>query len=67
VVLDVLEKAGIPMESAEIAMVPKNLLTLEGKNASGMLRMYELIEEHEDVQSVYSNFDMDEKDVEALA
>jgi YebC/PmpR family DNA-binding regulatory protein len=67
IVLDVLEKAGIPMESAEIAMVPKNLLTLEGKNASGMLRMYELIEEHEDVQSVFSNFDMDEKDVEALA
>jgi YebC/PmpR family DNA-binding regulatory protein len=67
IVLEVLEKAGIPMESAEIAMVPKNVLTLEGKNASAMLRMYEVIEEHDDVQSVYSNFDMDEKDVEALA
>jgi YebC/PmpR family DNA-binding regulatory protein len=65
--VETLEKAGIPTESAEIAMVPKNLLTLEGKNASGMMRLNEALEEHDDVQSVYSNFDVDEKEVEALA
>jgi transcriptional/translational regulatory protein YebC/TACO1 len=65
--VETLEKAGIPTESAEIAMVPKNLLTLEGKNASGMMRLSDALEEHDDVQSVYSNFDVDEKEVEALA
>jgi YebC/PmpR family DNA-binding regulatory protein len=66
-VVEALEKAGIPTESAEIAMVPKNLLVLEGKNASAMMRLNETLEDHDDVQSVYSNFDVDEKEVEALA
>ena len=48
-------------------MVPKNLMKLEGKNASGMLRLSEALEEHDDVQNVYSNFDIDEKELEALA
>ena len=48
-------------------MVPKNLVKLEGKNAGAMLRLSEALEEHEDVQSVYSNFDIDEKELEALA
>jgi YebC/PmpR family DNA-binding regulatory protein len=66
-VLEAITKAGIPNESAEIAMIPKNLLRLEGKNASGMLRLSEALEEHDDVQNVYSNFDVDEKELEALA
>ena len=48
-------------------MLPKNLLKLEGKNAQAMLRLSEALEEHDDVQNVYSNFDVDEKDMEALA
>ena len=48
-------------------MVPKNLMRLEGKNASAMLRLNEALEEHDDVQNVYSNFDIDEKELEALA
>ncbi len=66
-VLEALEKARIPVASAHIAMVPKNLVRLEGKNASGMLRLSEALEELEDVQQVYSNFDIDEKELEALA
>ncbi|MGH9673314.1 MAG: YebC/PmpR family DNA-binding transcriptional regulator, partial [Bryobacteraceae bacterium] len=66
-VLEALEKAGIPTASAEIAMIPQNLTRLEGKNAAGMLRLSESLEEHEDVQQVYSNFDIDEKEMEALA
>jgi len=57
----------IPSEDAAIAMIPKNLIKLEGKNASGMLRLSEALEEHDDVQSVYSNFDIDEKELEAMA
>ena len=48
-------------------MVPKNLIKLEGKNASAMLRLTEVLEDHDDVQNVYSNFDIDEKELEALA
>ena len=66
-VLQAIRSAGIATESAEIAMVPKNLVKLEGKNAQGMLRLSEALEEHDDVQSVYSNFDVDEKELEALA
>jgi YebC/PmpR family DNA-binding regulatory protein len=66
-VLQAIQKAAIPTVSAEIAMVPKNLITLEGKNASGMLRLTEALEDHDDVQSVFSNFDIDEKELEALA
>jgi transcriptional/translational regulatory protein YebC/TACO1 len=39
---------------------------LEGKSAAGMLRLNDVLEEHEDVQNVYSNFDIDEKEMEAL-
>jgi transcriptional/translational regulatory protein YebC/TACO1 len=66
-VLEAITKAGIPTEAVEIGMVPKNLIRLEGKNASGMLRLSEVLEEHDDVQNVYSNFDIDEKELEALS
>ena len=65
--LEAVKKAGFKPESAEIAMVPKNLLKLEGKNASGMLKLTEALEDNEDVQNVYSNFDIDEKELEAMA
>ena len=66
-VLEVLRKAAIPTESAEVGMLPKNLVRLEGKQAGAMLRLSEVLEEHDDVQNVYSNFDIDEKELEALA
>jgi YebC/PmpR family DNA-binding regulatory protein len=66
-VLKALESNKIPSEDASIAWVAKNLVKLEGKNASGMLKLNEALEEHDDVQNVYSNFDIDEKELEALA
>jgi YebC/PmpR family DNA-binding regulatory protein len=66
-VVQALQTAGIATAAAEIGMVPKNLLKLEGKNASGMLRLSEALEENDDVQNVYSNFDVDEKELEAMA
>jgi YebC/PmpR family DNA-binding regulatory protein len=66
-VLKALEKSGIAAESAEIAMVPKNTIKLEGKNAQAMLKLYDTLEEHDDVQNVYSNYEVDEAAVEALA
>ena len=66
-VLEAIQKAGIPTESVEIAMIPKNLMKLEGKTAAGMMKLSDALEEHDDVQNVYSNFDVDEKDLEAMA
>jgi YebC/PmpR family DNA-binding regulatory protein len=66
-ILKALEAAHIPTEDASIAMVPKNLVKLEGKNAAAMVRLNETLEDHDDVQSVYSNVDIDEKELEALS
>ena len=66
-VLKALEKAGIPAESAEIAMVPKNTVKLEGKNAQAMQKLYDALDDHDDVQNVYGNYEVDEAEVEALA
>jgi len=65
-VLKALETASVAHTEASIAMVPKNLVKLEGKNAGAMLRLSEALEDHDDVQNVYSNFDIDEKELEAL-
>ncbi len=65
-VLKALESSGLHPTEASIAMVPKNVVTLEGKNASAMMRLSEVLEDHDDVQSVYSNFDIDDKDLEGL-
>jgi len=66
-VLTAIQKAGIATSENSIGMLPKNLMKLEGKNAQAMLRLSEALEEHDDVQNVYSNFDVDEKELEAMA
>jgi YebC/PmpR family DNA-binding regulatory protein len=66
-VAQALEKVGIPTESSAIAMIPKNTIKLEGKNAQSMLKLYDALEEHDDVQNVYGNYEVDEAEIEALA
>lgn len=66
-VMDALEKAKVPTVMSSIAMIPKNLVKLESKHAGSMLRLAEKLEEHDDVQNVFSNFDIDESDMEELA
>jgi len=66
-VQEAVQKAGIPIISAAVAMTPKNTVQVEGKNAAAILRLTEALEEHDDVQNVFSNFDIDEKEMEALA
>jgi len=56
---------GIEPASAEVAMLPQNYVKLEGKEASQMVRLMEALEEHDDVQHVWSNFDIEEKEIEA--
>jgi YebC/PmpR family DNA-binding regulatory protein len=66
-VQEAIQKAQIPIVEASIGMLPKNLIQVEGKNASQLLKLTEALEEHDDVQNVYANFDIDEKEMEALA
>lgn len=56
-----LESKGIRMDEAEIQLVPENTVRVEGKEAEQVLKLMEALEEHDDVQHVYSNFDIDEK------
>jgi YebC/PmpR family DNA-binding regulatory protein len=64
-VRDALKKAGIEPASAELSMVPQNYVKLTGAQASQMMRLVEALEEHDDVQHVYSNFDVDEAELKA--
>jgi transcriptional/translational regulatory protein YebC/TACO1 len=66
-VVEAIQAAKIETVSAEVAMVPRNLMKLEGKSAQGMMKLSDALEEHDDVQNVYSNFDVSEEEVEALA
>jgi len=62
-----IEKAGIEMERAQLTMIPTNEVLLEGKPAERMLRLMEALEDHDDVQNSYANFDIDEAEMERIA
>ena len=51
--------------SAEIAMLPQNYIKLEGKVAQSMLRLMEALDDHDDIRHVWSNVDIEEKEIEA--
>jgi YebC/PmpR family DNA-binding regulatory protein len=64
-VKEALGKAGISPASAEVGMVPQNYIKLTGSQAQQMLKLVEALEEHDDVQHVYANFDIDESEIQA--
>ncbi len=66
-VLEAVKKAGIEPVSASVAMIPQNYVKLEGAAANTMIRLMEALEEHDDVQNVHSNFDIDQKLLEEVA
>ncbi|MDQ7819358.1 MAG: YebC/PmpR family DNA-binding transcriptional regulator [Armatimonadota bacterium] len=53
-----LEAAGIPLQSADITLVPKSTVRVEGEDARRVLRLIEALEDHDDVQRAYANFDI---------
>jgi YebC/PmpR family DNA-binding regulatory protein len=56
---------GIEPATAQVAMIPQNYVKLEGAEASRMIKLMEMLEDHDDVQHVWSNFDISEKEIEA--
>ena len=65
VVRDAVQALGVEPESAAIAMVPQSYIKLEGREAQQMLKLMEAIEDHDDVQHVWANFDVEEREIEA--
>ncbi len=61
------EQAGIPVQSAKVERVPQNTVAVAGKEADQVLRLAEALEDHDDVQNVYANFDIDESSLPAEA
>lgn len=61
-----LEVKSVKMEEAEIQLIPENTVKVDGKDAEHVLKLMEALEEHEDVQHVYANFDIDEKVLASL-
>ena len=67
-VREAVESAGFTVESAELTMVPKTTVDVEDENtAKKILRLMDALEENDDVQEVYSNFDIPECVLEAVA
>ena len=60
-----LEGRGVPIQSAEVTYVPQSTIRLEGKDAQQVLRLVEGLEELDDVQQVYANFDIPDEVLEA--
>jgi YebC/PmpR family DNA-binding regulatory protein len=66
-VTDALAAAGVEFATAEVSLVPKSVIPLEGKNAAKFVKLLEALEEHDDVQTVYANFDIPTSVMEKLA
>ena len=64
-VLEAVKGLGIEPGAAEIAMLPQNYVKLEGKPAQQMVKLMDAIEEHDDTKKVWSNADIEEKEIEA--
>jgi YebC/PmpR family DNA-binding regulatory protein len=61
-----LDDNGVSYESAGLTMYPKTTVDVDRKQAEQLLKLLDLLEEHDDVQTVYSNFDMDASIIEEL-
>ena len=61
---EAVKKAGIEPQASEISMLPQTFIHLDGADAKTMLKLYEAIDDHDDVQKVYANFDIDESEME---
>ena len=64
-VLEAVKGLGVETLVAEVAMLPQNYINLEGKVAQQMLKLMGLLEDQDDVQHVWSNFNVEEKEIEA--
>ena len=65
-VREALVKAGFKFDSADVTMIPQTMVKLEGKNAENMLKLMDRLEDNDDVQNVYANFDISAEEMERM-
>ena len=53
-----LEEAGVPMDTAEITRIPQNTITIDEKKGKALLKLMDILDDHDDIQKAYSNFDI---------
>ena len=63
----VIQKKNIPMQTSEVTMIPNSTVKVQGSDAKQVLSLMEALEEHEDVQAVYANFDIPDEEIEKAA
>ncbi len=61
-----LEEQGFKYQSAEVTMIPQNLNPVEGKQAESLMKMIDILEDNDDVQNVYANFDISDDEMEKI-
>ena len=66
-VKEALDRAKVPVDSAEVTMLPQSTVAISGKTAEQMVRLLEAVEDHDDVQSVSSNMDIAAEELERLS
>jgi len=64
-VVQAVKQLGVEPDTAQVAKLPQNYIKLEGKQAQQMLKLMEALEDHDDTQNVWSNFDVEEQEIEA--
>ena len=64
-VREAVKQLGVEPASAEVSMIPQNYVKLEGKPAQQMVKLMEAVEDHDDTKKVWSNADIEEKEIEA--
>ena len=65
-VRNTLSAKGLPFETAEITMLPQNSTAVEGKNAEQLMKMIDKLEDNDDVQNVYANFDISDDEMSQI-
>src|SRR5678816_4372591 len=57
---EAIKKSGVTPQAAEVSMIPQNYIKLEGSDATQMMKLYDALDDNDDVQKVYANFDIDD-------
>jgi YebC/PmpR family DNA-binding regulatory protein len=65
-VVAALDRGGVETDNAEITRLPQTTVSLSGKPAQSMLKLYTALDDHDDVQNVYANFDIPEEEMKAF-
>jgi len=65
-VRNALEEKSVTIESAELTMIPQNTIKLEGKTAEQLMKLMNILDEHDDVQNVHANFDIEDEEMERI-